>query len=68
MRRCGVSVFARSAHAGIIVVLVGMATRSGFVLTKYIRDEDAEAAWLWRVLFVATWFGIAWSFWRLARW
>jgi hypothetical protein len=45
-----------------------MATLSGFVLRQYIRDEDGEAALLWLVLFVATWFGIAWSFWRLARW
>jgi hypothetical protein len=61
-----VSVFTNSAHVGLLVVLIGIATISGFVLTECIRDEDARAAWLWLGLFVAASLGAAWSYWRLA--
>jgi hypothetical protein len=60
-----VSVFMNSAHVALLVAMTGMATICGFVLTERIRDDDANAAWVWLGLFMATSFGAAWAFWRL---
>ena len=61
----GMSVFANPTHASLIVVLLGVAAISGFVLTECIQDGDVKGAWLWLGLFVAACLGSAWSFWRL---
>jgi hypothetical protein len=59
-----VSLFVDYSHVSLFVALIGMAAISGFVLTKCIEEEDADLAWVWGAVFVATTFGIAWIFWR----
>jgi hypothetical protein len=59
------SVLANPAHASLIVVLLGVAAISGFVLTECIQGGDVKGAWLWLGLFMAACLGSAWSFWRL---
>ena len=61
----GMSVFANSAHVSLVVVLLGVAVVSGFVLTECIQDGDVKGAWLWLGLFMVACLGGTWGFWRL---
>lgn len=62
----GMSVFVDAAHLGLLVAMSGMAAISAVVLTKSIEEEDAGSSWIWGSVFVATSFGVAWSFWTLS--
>ena len=58
------SVFVEAALLTLLVVFVGVAAISGFVLIQSLNEEDTASAWVWVVVFTVASFGAAWSFWR----
>jgi hypothetical protein len=60
-----VSVYVDATLLSLLVTMSGMASISGFVLTKSIEEEDSVSAWIWGTVFGATSLVAAWTFGRL---
>jgi hypothetical protein len=59
------NVFADASHLGLLVAMSGMASISGFVLTKCIEEQDSGSAKIWGTVLGATSLVAAWTFGRL---
>ncbi len=59
------SVYVDAMLLSLFVTMSGMASISGFVLTKSIEEKDSVSAWIWGTVFGATSLVAAWTFGRL---